>query len=185
MAKKKKLTEKENQDFQEQLLNFKNHEVIEDEEATIIIHHNEEGSIFDDEEEPLTEEELENLNQFKQPNEDEFWNAFSMLKVGKGQKKVGSIEKEMSMGTKTGWDLWKFEITKLNRHERIAWATLKDDALFGEIVCNLISSKRNEKGWLEKKLFRYFAEHMKAFTNVYENKNIDKALSKLNSAMRG
>ena len=177
MAKKKKLSEKENKDLQEQLKDFKTHEKIGTEEATIIIHHNEDEDI-------LTEEEKENFNLYKQPDEKEFWNSFSMLEVGKGDKKVGSIEKEMSMGTKTGWDLWKHEITRLTRHERIAWATLKDDALFGEVVCNIIASKRNEKGWLEKKLFRYFKTHMKAFTNVYENKNVEKALAKLNGAMR-
>ena len=106
-----------------------------------------------------------------------------MLEVSKGDKKVGSIEKEMSSGTKTGWDLWKYEITKLTRDERIAWATLKDCPMFGGIVRDLIRSKRNEKGWLEKKLFRYFAEHMKAFTSVYHNKNVEKAIAKLNNAM--
>lgn len=110
--------------------------------------------------------------------EAEFYNILSKPSDEKPQAKVGDVEKEMSTGTKTAWDLWRKEISKLTRDERIAYATLKDCPLFGPIVRDLVRSKRNEKAWLAKNLFPYFKEHMKGFTSIYHNKRIQKALNK-------
>ena len=130
----------------------KEQESHEADEAPVIEHHNEEA---------------------------QFWDALSKPSKNPKDEKVGDVEKEMSGGTKTAWDLWRNEITKLTRHERIAYATLKDCPLFGDLVRDLTKSKRNEKAWLAKHLFPYFKEHMRAFTNVYHNKKIQKALNKM------
>lgn len=144
--------------------------VIDTPEATIVVHNDTDNEV---------EKYLQEKAQEIEANEEQaFWNKFTP--DGKRPKrKVGTVEEEMAAGSQIAWDMIRLEITKLNHHERIAYATLKDCPLFGDFVRDIIRSKRNDKGWLEKKLFRYFDVHMRAFTNVYHNKKIQKALNKM------
>lgn len=113
-------------------------------------------------------------------NEDQFWAKMDDIKQEPITKSTGNIEKSMSQGVSDVFCLVKNEITKLNRDERIAYATLKDDPLFGEYIESMIRTKRHEKGWLTKQLFNFWQPFVQAFHSIYQNKQIRKALNKSN-----
>lgn len=112
--------------------------------------------------------------------EDEFFNNESIAKIQKEvlEKKSGKIETSMAQGVTTMIGYLGLESTRLTRDERIGWALTHDDPLFGQYTEKMITTKRNEKGWFTKVLFKFFNAFMKPFHTIYYNKQVRKALSK-------
>lgn len=120
-------------------------------------------------------EENENIDDMK---ESEFWSNAGKVEKEIEKPNIGNIEKSMSEGVSSVFRLVEQQITNLTRTERIAYATLKDDPLFGPYIESMITTKRHEKAWFTKILGKFWDPFVKAFHSIYQNKQIQRALRK-------
>ncbi|HEC92884.1 MAG TPA: hypothetical protein ENI51_07850 [Candidatus Atribacteria bacterium] len=111
-------------------------------------------------------------------DEKEFWEKYKDVKPEIVKKKPNTIEKSMSQGVSSVFNLLEHEVTNLTRAERIAYATLCDDPLLGIYVERMIKTKRHEKAWFTKMLNRFWQPFVKAFHSIYHSKQVRRALRK-------